>query len=422
MQPMKPKPGKPINEVAEKLDALNESIRAMGAEREKALTEIRNSAHDAVVVFVDMVGSTQSKADHKNEPEVWMYKVRQFYAVVSAYVGQLGGRVVKCIGDEVMAVFDGDTLYNDSANFITRIGEIEQGLRDATGEATGLKVAVDSGKVYCIKLPGHDELDVLGTTVDRCARIAKYTKPSTVLASFDYRKACSAAYNWTLVGEPTLKGIGKTKVFQLGDKTVEIAEMVEIPATEMDALRRQVDEKQAEIEALAVENQEVKGMNMRLQNRIEQMGERVGREDRAKGEANSTEAEEAWSEIEKKMQELVEAIKKAPVPTNQYARFLFLYMQDSGETYNRYEGKVFDECIEEKLVTKSDGFYSIDPENRRNKKIIWMMEELRQMLNRYEEKYRDADSDSQDDEELYAYNLVSPEFWEEKVGISVRYW
>ena len=153
MEPMKPKPGKTINQGAAKLDELNATIDSMMAQRSQVLTEIRESAHDAVVVFVDMVGSSQSKRDHEHEPEVWIYKVRRFYDVVSGYVQQLGGRVIKYIGDEVMAVFDGDTRDNDSANFITRIAEIETSLRKATGEPTSLKVAVDRARCTPLTCP-----------------------------------------------------------------------------------------------------------------------------------------------------------------------------------------------------------------------------------------------------------------------------
>ena len=268
----------------------------MMAQRSQVLTEIRESAHDAVVVFVDMVGSSQSKRDHEHEPEVWIYKVRRFYDVVSGYVQQLGGRVIKYIGDEVMAVFDGDTRDNDSANFITRIAEIETSLRKATGEPTSLKVAVDRGQVYTIDLPGHDEPDVLGTAIDRCARIGKYTKPGVVLASYEYRKGCGASYKWTQVGEPELKGVGKTKVFQLGEKTLDIVETTEITASELERLKSEVAEQKDQIETLTVQVQEVESMNLRLQEQLRVAGETIADEDRADADDDESTAEEEFEQ------------------------------------------------------------------------------------------------------------------------------
>lgn len=94
MKPMTPNPGVAINGMAENLDAVNDAIRQLSDERVKIITDIRGSAHDAIITFIDMVGSTQSKVDHAEEPEVWIFKVRQFYQVLSTYINQLGGRVV----------------------------------------------------------------------------------------------------------------------------------------------------------------------------------------------------------------------------------------------------------------------------------------------------------------------------------------
>src|ERR1035441_3254588 len=102
MKRMTSKPGKPINIPAGKLDAINRTIEKLKAEQEKIIEQIRKSSREAVVVFVDMAGSTQNKLDHKTEPERWIFNFRQFYDVVSECVQQLGGRVVKYIGDEVM--------------------------------------------------------------------------------------------------------------------------------------------------------------------------------------------------------------------------------------------------------------------------------------------------------------------------------
>lgn len=310
MEPMKPKPGKTINKGVEKLDDLNAAIEKMTAQRAKLLSDIRGSAHDAVVVFVDMVGSSQSKRDHAKDPEVWIYKVRRFYEVVSGYVQQLGGRVIKYIGDEVMAVFDGDTLDNDSANFITRIAEIQNVLSKATSEPTSLKVAVDRGQVYTIDLPGHAEPDVLGTAIDRCARIGKYTKPGAVLASFEYRKGCNPAYTWTLVGEPELKGVGKTKIFQLGEKTIDIVETTEVTTSELEGLRREAEEQKDQNEKLTIEVQDVKGMNLRLQEQLRKAGEKIAAEDQADEEVEDSSVQD---EFEQYVREFIEAV--GPIPS-----------------------------------------------------------------------------------------------------------
>src|SRR5688572_26153641 len=59
-----------------------------------------------VVMFIDMVGSTAFKDAHPDEEE-WLARLVTFLSSVTSIVEQ-HGRVVKYIGDEVMALFDGD--------------------------------------------------------------------------------------------------------------------------------------------------------------------------------------------------------------------------------------------------------------------------------------------------------------------------
>ena len=274
-----------------------------------------------MIVFVDMVGSSQSKRDHEHEPEVWIYKVRRFYDVVEGYVQQLGGRVIKYIGDEVMAVFDGDTKDNDSANFITRIAEIQTSLGKAAGEPTALKIAVDRGQIYTIDLPGHKEPDVLGTAIDRCARIGKYTKPGAVLASYEYRKGSSEAYKWVSVGEPELKGVGKTKIYQLGEKTVEITETTEIAVAELERMKQEAADQKDQIETLTIEVQEVKGMNFRLQEQIAAAGQDIDEDDRVDEDEDEAESKEQLFE------RLVEGFKTLCRPLPHTAIEAMYYLQ-----------------------------------------------------------------------------------------------
>lgn len=324
---------------------------------------------------------------------------------------------VKYIGDEVMAVFDGATMVNDSANFISRISEIQESIRIVTGETTALKVAIDIGPVFCIAIPGHDQLDVLGTTVDRCARIAKYARPGVVLSSYNYRISCNPVYKWSSVGEPFLKGIGNVKIFALGEEDFQIQETTEILASELTEFKERVAKYEEERQQLELENQELKGMNLRLQADYEKMGSQANLSDCVVESEPSDESEQLWDSIEQKLSSLKRLIRDSGVPAKQYARFLFLYMQKTGDYYNQAENKVFDECIQAKLVEERDGTYYIDESNRRNKAVISLMAELEKQLEEFEDKFREEDED-----ELYDYSLSVVEFWDDKLDFNVRYW
>ena len=120
-------PAKAANEDLAKLEETKERMAEIKAEEEAILESIRSSFHEAVVVFIDMVGSTQFKIDNDDHQETWVLRVKQFSDVIAEYVEKLGGKVVKYIGDEVMAVFDNDSCINDACNLVARVEEILPG-------------------------------------------------------------------------------------------------------------------------------------------------------------------------------------------------------------------------------------------------------------------------------------------------------
>src|SRR5262249_35673703 len=135
---------------------------------------------ERAIVFMDVVASTAFKVEHSAHPEEWILRVRQFSELLAAAVQNCNGKVIKFIGDEVMATFE--NIY-DAQNLVGRISEIEDNLKAATGFETKIKVAADFGFVYELAFEGHDAPDPQGTPVDRCARIAKFGVPNEVLAS-----------------------------------------------------------------------------------------------------------------------------------------------------------------------------------------------------------------------------------------------
>lgn len=181
---------------------------------------IKQSVKEKVIVFIDMVDSTQFKKDHYSEPEVWLLRLHQFYSVLQSYILNSNGSIIKYIGDEIMASFNN---CNDAQNLVSQVNEIQNELKEVTGFETLIKTCIDYGPVYELHLEGHKENDPQGNTVDRCARIGKYARPGTVLASKYYIEKETNS-KWTLIGTPELKGIGKEDVYQLGEKTFDINE------------------------------------------------------------------------------------------------------------------------------------------------------------------------------------------------------
>ena len=94
-----------VNDSLEKFEKIQEKVSNLKAQQENIIKNIREGLSETVVVFIDMVDSTQFKTDCADEPEKWIYRVKLFSEIISEYVEQYGGKVVKYIGDEVMATF-----------------------------------------------------------------------------------------------------------------------------------------------------------------------------------------------------------------------------------------------------------------------------------------------------------------------------
>lgn len=397
-----------INKELESLERIKESLNETLKNQDEVIKNIRNGFEDVAVAFIDLVDSTKFKVVNQNEPEIWISRLKIFSDVVREFIEDCNGKVVKYIGDEVMAVFDRDSKIKDAINFIQRIKDIENTIKDITNTKTEIKIALDYGKVFLLSYEGHKELDPQGTPIDRSARIAKHCKPTTILTSYEFVKQTEFPKHWSELGSINFKGLGNTKVFQYGNKTIDVEETIEIRKNEYDILNNTNED-------LTLENNSLKTMNKKLQEQIKELGSKP--EGEFAYDSKEDEEEELWDQIQSKISSIREIIKNSGVPDNEYARFLFLYMRDEVEEYNAFNGKVFDRSIEEDIVVlNSDERWELNQSNRRNQKIIKMLEELETLLGEYESNFRDAD-----DEELYDYSLNSAEFWENKIGYNVRF-
>jgi hypothetical protein len=87
------------------------------------------------------------------------------------------GRVVKTIGDEVMAVFDSATQGMQAAS------EMQQRIDDLAPPAPGVKLAIRAGLHSGPALLGND--DVFGDTVNTAARMAGLAKAGQIITTAD---------------------------------------------------------------------------------------------------------------------------------------------------------------------------------------------------------------------------------------------
>jgi class 3 adenylate cyclase len=168
-------------------------------------------------MFVDLVGSTAYKEQNPAE-EVWLARLAAFLTAVTEIVSA-HGRVVKYIGDEVMAVFEASdaVLHAEHAaelivSFCLRSGDMN----------FQVKIGLDLGKASFLTFPDLGQNgsamigDPQGTVVDRCARIVGQALPNTILTSQSFVDASGSRSRWRLAGTLKPKGFSqKLRIFQL---------------------------------------------------------------------------------------------------------------------------------------------------------------------------------------------------------------
>lgn len=170
-----------------------------------------------VVMFVDLVGSTAYKSSHPAEAD-WLPRLATFLLSVTRIVEE-HGRVVKYIGDEVMAFYDSDSAILFATQAAERILEFCKKYKEHAFE---VKIAMDYGAVSMLHFDSvrvrrkNGQGDPNGIVVDRCARIMSKASAGVVLCSDGYHRGSGGDRRWSAVGTFSAKGLlKKVKVYQL---------------------------------------------------------------------------------------------------------------------------------------------------------------------------------------------------------------
>ena len=136
-------------------------------------TTTTTTARDVCLVFADVSGSTQLY-EKLGDAEALAAVERCIGAMTRAT--QLNkGRVVKTIGDEVMAVFD------SAAQGMQAASEMQQRIDELPPPAPGVKLAIRAGFHFGSAL--LDNNDVFGDTVNTAARMAGLAKAGQIITT-----------------------------------------------------------------------------------------------------------------------------------------------------------------------------------------------------------------------------------------------
>jgi adenylate cyclase len=154
------------------------------------------------VGFADLVGFTQMSR-HLDEPGL-ANVVERLESRSQELISDLGGRVVKSLGDEVMFVADDPGTAADIA-----LRLVEEFIEDE--ELPELRVGLAHGSVVAHRG------DYFGTTVNLASRAVDAAHPASVLVSAEMRDRIKgdARFHTKAIAPRRLKGIGTTRLWVL---------------------------------------------------------------------------------------------------------------------------------------------------------------------------------------------------------------
>ena len=116
-----------------------------------------------------------------------MLKTYRHNTIVIAAVTQEGGKIVKFIGDEVMATFDEDDACDHALAAALEIQNeirlLNKKLSGAKDEEISSKIGINYGLALMIQFSGNEAQDPQGKVVDAAARIVSLAVPNQILCS-----------------------------------------------------------------------------------------------------------------------------------------------------------------------------------------------------------------------------------------------
>ena len=159
---------------------LDDLVSAIHSEEYALVSEVASEG-TVTLVFTDVVGST-SIADRVGDP-AWVNLIHRLEAAATEITTAENGTVVKFLGDGSMLAFDSARAAVRAA---IRLQEMSTD--------TGLKIRIGIHTGEAVRTDG----DILGTTVNKAARIAAAAEPGQIILSSTTADLIGTIYGVTL--------------------------------------------------------------------------------------------------------------------------------------------------------------------------------------------------------------------------------
>jgi adenylate cyclase len=172
---------------------------------------------DAVVWFSDLRGFTRI-AD--TAPEQVIALLNDYADVIVSAIQELGGDVLKLIGDGVLAIFTAETRGRACSSALDAaiaalqgVAKLNQRRSAEEKPTTGLYLGLHAGEVFYGNVGSRERLDftVLGPAVNEASRIAAMCRSvdQPVLLSAAFAGACGMKDRLVSVGRYALRGVSE---------------------------------------------------------------------------------------------------------------------------------------------------------------------------------------------------------------------
>ena len=141
---------------------------------------------DCVIQYVDMSGSTRLALD--TDPDRYALLVTAFCREVAQIVRQHGGFPLKYVGDAVMSVYTGYSLYAADSTLGAAVS-IMRMMHHAYAPATGMRIDAHSTMSYgrVVAIPQGEGVDILGAPVNLAAKMLALGRPVVMDGRFRER-------------------------------------------------------------------------------------------------------------------------------------------------------------------------------------------------------------------------------------------
>ncbi|WP_167530421.1 AAA family ATPase [Microbispora hainanensis] len=171
----------------------------------------RPARRNVVVVFIDLVGSTELA--ERLDPELLRDVLDRYYQACTSGIREHGGVVEKYIGDAIMAAFGIPAGREDDAlravraahAALQRVRALSEDLAPTHGIRLDVHCGVSAGEAVVIATPGAD-LRVIGDTVNTAARLQSAAGVGEILVGDEVARMVRAQARLEPVPPLTLKG------------------------------------------------------------------------------------------------------------------------------------------------------------------------------------------------------------------------